>query len=63
MIVTDVFEGSARQILKSLGYPDIPVLATPNPVTHLSKSEIHERLDGLLDKLVESLRDSRSQVS
>lgn len=60
MIVTDVFEDSARQILKSLGCPDIPVLVTRNPVHHLSDSEIHERLDGLLKRLVASLCDSGS---
>jgi hypothetical protein len=52
--VTDAFEAVARRLLKSLGYPDIPILVTPNPVIYLSEPEIHERIDGLMVELVRS---------
>jgi len=52
--VTDAFESTARRLLKSLGYPDVPILVTPNPVIYLSEPEIHERINGLLDKIVAS---------
>lgn len=55
LIVTDAFESSARQLLRSLGHPHVPVLVTPDPVTYLSESEIHERINRLLDKLAASL--------
>ncbi len=31
---TDAFEGVARRLLTSLGYPEVPVLVTPNPVVY-----------------------------
>jgi hypothetical protein len=52
--VTDAFENVARRLLKSLGYPDVPLLVTPDPVIYLGEPEIHERIDGLLDKIVAS---------
>jgi hypothetical protein len=55
VIVTDVFEHRAHQLLTSLGYPHIPVLVVANPVIYLTEPEINRRIDGLLDKLVESL--------
>lgn len=53
-MVTDVFEIRAHQLLKSLGYPDIPVLVTPNPVVYLRLAEIEKRVDGLLDPIMKS---------
>jgi len=53
-VVTDVFEIRAHQLLKSLGYPDIPVLVTPNPVVYLRLAEIEKRVDGLLDPIMKS---------
>jgi hypothetical protein len=44
----------ARRLLKSLGYPDVPILVTPNPVIYLSESAIHERIDTLLDRIAGS---------
>jgi hypothetical protein len=55
VIVTDVFEKLARQLLRSLGFPHVPVLVTPNPVIYLSEAEIHQRIDTLLDPLTASL--------
>ena len=52
--MTDAFEAVARRLLKSLGYPDIPILVTPNPVIYLTEPEIHARIDGLMDKIVGS---------
>ena len=52
--MTDAFEAVARRLLKSLGYPDIPILVTPNPVIYLSEPEIHERIDGLMNEIVRS---------
>jgi hypothetical protein len=54
LVVTDAFESVARRLLKSLGYPDVPILVTPNPVIYLSEPEIERRIDGLLDGLVAS---------
>jgi hypothetical protein len=56
--VTDAFESTARRLLRSLGYPHVPILVTPNPVIYLSEPEIHERIDGLLDRIVESFGGS-----
>ena len=50
--MTDAFEAVARRLLQSLGYPDIPILVTPNPVIYLSQPEIHARIDGLMDRIV-----------
>lgn len=52
--MTDAFEAVARRLLKSLGYPDIPILVTPNPVIYLSEPQIHARIDGLMDRIVSS---------
>ena len=52
--MTDAFEAVARRLLTSLGYPDIPILVTPNPVIYLSEPEIHARIDRLMDKIVGS---------
>jgi hypothetical protein len=59
VIVTDVFEKRAHQLLTSLGYPHIPVLVTANPVIYLSEEEGHARIDGMLDALVASLCSAR----
>ena len=53
-LVTDVFEIRAHQLLKSLGYPDIPVLVTQNPVVYLRRPEIEKRVEGLLDPVLKS---------
>lgn len=55
VIVTDIFETRAKQLLRSLGFPHIPVLVTPNPVVYLTKAEIHQRLEILLGEVVQSL--------
>ena len=47
VIVTDVFETRAHQLLTSLGYPHIPVLVTANPVIYLDDPGIHERINTL----------------
>jgi hypothetical protein len=54
LVVTDAFENVARRLLKSLGYPDVPILITPNPVIYLTEPEIERRIDGLLEGLVAS---------
>ena len=52
--MTDAFETVARRLLQSLGYPDVPILVTPAPVVYLTEVEIHERINGLLERIVES---------
>jgi len=52
--VTDAFESTARRLLKSLGYPQVPVIVTPNPVIYLTEPEIQERVTTLLDRIVAS---------
>lgn len=47
-MVTDAFEAVARRLFRTLGYPDVPVLVTPNPVIYLSERQINERVDVLL---------------
>jgi len=47
-VVTDAFEAVARRLFRTLGYPDVPVLVTPNPVIYLSERQINERVDVLL---------------
>ena len=59
LIVTDAFEAVARRLLQSLGYPDVPILVTPNPVIYLSESEIHARIDDLLAPIVASFDTKR----
>ena len=54
-IVTDIFEIRAKQLLRSLGFPDLPVLITPNPIVYLKREGIHQRVERLLDEIVESL--------
>jgi hypothetical protein len=49
--VTDAFEAVARRLLKSLGYPDVPVIVTPAPVVYLEERAIHDRVDTLLDPI------------
>ncbi len=58
--MTDAFESVARRLLKSLGYPDVPLLVTPDPVIYLSEPEIHARIDALLDPLLASFGASRT---
>jgi len=41
-------------LLSSLGYPEVPVLVTPNPVVYLSEAQISERIDHLLRPIVAS---------
>lgn len=56
VIVTDVFEKRAHQLLTSLGYPHIPVVVTANPVIYLTGKEAHARIDGgLMKELVAAL--------
>jgi hypothetical protein len=50
VVVTDVFEKRAHQLLTSLGYPHIPVVVTANPVIYLTGEEAHARIDGGLMK-------------
>jgi hypothetical protein len=56
--VTDAFESVARQLLKSLGYPNVPIIVTPAPVIYLSEPEINARIDGLLDPIISSFRSA-----
>jgi hypothetical protein len=57
VIVSDNFEAAAKQIVKSAGYPDIPVLVTANPVMYLTPPEIQQRIDEFFDQVVASLRE------
>lgn len=54
VIVTDVFAVRAHQLLKSLGFPDIPVLVTANPVVYLRRTEIEKRVEALLGSVMKS---------
>ena len=56
VIVTHVFETHAHALLKSWGYPDVPVLVTPSPVVFRSDADVQERVNNLLTKVAESLR-------
>ena len=55
MIVTQVFEARARELLTSFGYPDVPVLVTPGPVVFRTQADIDERVERLIETIVESL--------
>jgi hypothetical protein len=60
VIVTDIFEKRAHQLLQSLGYPHIPVIVTANPVCYLTEPETNQRIDQFLSGLVESLCTPKS---
>ena len=55
MIVTQVFGDLARQLLQSMGYPDVPVLVTPGPVVFRDAAAIEERVTSLLAGVTRSL--------
>jgi hypothetical protein len=57
VIVSDNFEAASKQIVKAAGYPDIPILVTPNPVMYLTAPEIQQRIDSFFDEVVASLCD------
>jgi hypothetical protein len=59
VVVTDIFEVRAGQLLRSLGYPHIPVLVTRNPVVYLQRPEIQERVRDLLNGVVSSLKGAQ----
>ena len=59
--MTDAFEAVAKRLLKSLGYPDVPVLVTPNPVSYLSEPQIHARIDELLPRIGTSFGSTRTR--
>lgn len=59
VVVTDVFEHRAHQLLTSLGYPHIPVIVVDNPVIYLTEPEINKRIDGIMDKLVAALTTNK----
>jgi hypothetical protein len=63
LIVTDAFEAVARRLFKSLGYPDVPILVTPNPVIYLTEPEINARIDHLLDGIVASFGTAPERAS
>ena len=63
MIVTDAFEVVARRLFRSLGYPDVPILVTPNPVIYLSEPEINARIDHLLEGVIRSFDGARERAS
>jgi hypothetical protein len=54
--VTDAFEAVARRVFGSLGYPDVPILVTPNPVIYLTEPEIDARIDHLLGGITASFQ-------
>jgi hypothetical protein len=58
--VTDAFEAVARRLLKSLGYPDIPIIVTPAPVVYLDEADIQQRIDTLLDRISASFEAPRA---
>jgi hypothetical protein len=61
LVVTDAFEAVAKRLLKSLGYPDVPVLVTPNPVIYLTEPQIDARMDDLLPRIGTSFGSTRRQ--
>jgi hypothetical protein len=48
-------------LLSSLGYPQVPILVTPNPVVYLSEAQINECIDRLLRPLVASFEISNER--
>ena len=53
--MTHIFEARAHELLTSFGYPDVPVLVTPGPVVFRTQADIDERVERLIEGIIQSL--------
>ena len=54
-ICTDAFVETSNAMARMWGAPDYPVIFTQHPVGELSKEQLRERAEGLVEKIVEIL--------
>lgn len=55
VIVTDVFEATARAMADLLGAEDFPFIVTPHPIANLTPDDIVERGDALAQPVISRL--------
>ena len=54
-VCTDIFVESSRAIAKAWGAPDYPVIFTKHPISRLTRQQLRERAEEMLEQVVSIL--------
>ena len=54
-ICTDAFTETSKAMAAMWGAPDYPVVITPHPIARLTKAQLEERCDRIIDQVVSIL--------
>lgn len=52
---TDIFIETSKSMASMWGAPEYPVIFTRHPISHLTREELHERAEAMLDQVVSIL--------
>jgi hypothetical protein len=51
-ICTDSFIETSHAMAEMWGAPDFPLIFTPHPIAHLSREQLRQRAEAMLDEMV-----------
>ena len=59
-ICTDIFIETSKAMADMWDAPDFPMIFTQHPIANLTRAQLRERAEGMLDEIVTILTDSPS---
>jgi hypothetical protein len=51
-ICTDIFTETSRAMARMWGAPDYPLIFTRHPISQLTRNQLHERAEEMLEQMV-----------
>ena len=51
-ICTDIFTETSRAMASMWGAPDYPLIFTQHPISHLTRAQLRERAEAMLEQMV-----------
>lgn len=58
-VITDAFHSTAMEMAKLWGVPDFRFVMMPHPLANLAPADIERRVDELVDKVLDLLRQGQ----
>jgi hypothetical protein len=57
VLATEVFLNAAQARAKALGMPGLKVISVPHPVQNLTPEEVRQRVDHVIEEVIQKLID------
>ena len=62
VICTDIFTETSRAMASMSGADDFPLIFTAHPIAHLTRQELRQRAEAMLDQIVQILTGAEVPV-